>query len=239
MGELHLDIIVVRLLREFKVGANVGKPQVSYRETISAKARVEKVFERETEKLSQYARVAIEIEPGEPGSGLSVESAIPHGKLEDELFRGIKSGLSEAMQVGTIAGFPLIGVKVRVVDVTVDSEKSDANAFKVAASMAMRDGVREASPILLEPVMSLEVLSPEDFLSNVITDLNSRRARVQSIGMRGHLQQVNAFAPLAQMFGYSTQLRSISQGRATYTMRFHDYEQVADQVLRKITEGGF
>lgn len=239
MGELHLDIIVDRLLREFKVGANVGKPQVSYRETISAKARVEKVFERETEKLSQYARVAIEIEPGEPGSGLSVESAVPQGKLEDELFRGIKSGLSEAMQVGTIAGFPLIGVKVRVVDVTVDSEKSDANAFKVAASMAMRDGVREASPILLEPVMSLEVLSPEDFLSNVITDLNSRRARVQSIGMRGHLQQVNAFAPLAQMFGYSTQLRSISQGRATYTMRFHDYEQVADQVLRKITEGGF
>lgn len=239
MGELHLEIIIDRLFREFKVAANVGKPQVSYRETISAAGKAQKTYHRETEKLKQFAHVEISIEPGEAGTGLEVVNRLDKGVIDDEMLRGISKGLEEGMQVGVIAGFPLIAIKASIDAVKVDSEQSDANAFKVAASMAMRDAVRDASPSLLEPVMALEILAPDDFLSNVITDLNSRRARVYSVGLKGHLQQVLAYAPLSQMFGYSTQLRSISQGRATYTMTFHDYEQVSDQVLAQITSRGY
>ncbi|MFW7377926.1 MAG: elongation factor G [Oligoflexus sp.] len=240
MGELHLEIITDRLLREFRVAANVGKPQVSYRETISAKAKVEKTFHRETEKLKQFAQVELAVSPGESGTGLSFQNQCQEQKLlTDELLRGIKRGLEEGMQVGVMAGFPLLAIKVQLINVKVDPEMSDANAFKIAASMALRDAVRAAKPILLEPVMELDVLAPEDFLSNVITDLNSRRARINGVNVKGHLQQVDATAPLSMMFGYSTQLRSISQGRATYTMQFHSYEPVPDQVVEKIMKGGF
>jgi elongation factor G len=153
--------------------------------------------------------------------------------------RAVKAGCEEAVQVGVIAGYAMTGVKATLLDATVDLERSEASAFKIAAGMAMRDAMRAAKPILLEPVMSLEVLVPDEFLSNIIKDLNSRRARVNNVGMRGHLQEVDAIAPLSEMFGYTTDLRSVSQGRATYTMRFAAYEQVPDSVLQKITGGGF
>ncbi len=239
MGELHLEIITDRLLREFKVAANVGRPQVSYRETISRSVKAVKTFQRETEKLKQFAHVELTMGPGEAGSGLGFENRLTPGQVADEIVRAIKRGLEEGMQVGVIAGFPMIGIQVALDKVTVDPEAPDPNAFKVAASMAMREGLREASPLLLEPMMSLEILAPEEFLSNVINDLNGRRARVNNVGMRGHLQQVEAIAPLSEMFGYSTELRSISQGRATYTMRFASYEPVSDAILQQITKGGF
>lgn len=239
MGELHLEIIVDRLFREFRVAANVGKPQVNYRETVSVDTEVEKVFERETEKLNQFARVVLEVGPGVQGTVLTFESKVPKEKLNDELLRAVKAGAEEAVQVGVIAGYPMTGVRATLVDVQVDPERSEASAFKVATSLAMRDAFRQGKPLLLEPTMSLEVLVPDEFLSNIIKDLNSRRARVNNVGLRGHLQEVQATAPLSEMFGYTTDLRSISQGRATYTMRFASYEQVPDAVLQKITGRGY
>jgi elongation factor G len=237
MGELHLEIIVDRMLREFKVGANIGKPQVNYRETISTTTKMDRTFERETEKTRQYARVLLEVSPAPEASGLVFESKLAKDKLTEEFLRAVKAGAEEAMQVGVIAAYAMTGVKITVLDATVDPERSDAMSFKIAASMAAREAFRMASPILLEPTMSVEVLVPDDFLSNIIKDLNSRRARVNNVGVRGHLQEVDAVAPLSGMFGYTTDLRSISQGRATYTMRFASYEQVPDAVLKRILGG--
>ena len=237
MGELHLEIIVDRMLREFKVGANIGKPQVNYREAISASAQMDKTFERETEKVHQFARVVVKVEPAPEVSGLQFESNIGKEKINDEFLRAVKAGCEEAMQVGVIAAYAMTGIRVTLLDVTVDLERSDAMSFKIAASMATREAFRLASPILLEPTMKVEVLVPEDFLSNIIKDLNSRRARVNNVGLRGHLQEVEASAPLSGMFGYTTDLRSISQGRATYSMTFASYEQVPDAVLKRILGG--
>ena len=240
MGELHLEIIADRLLREFKIAANVGEPQVSYRESISAEAKVSKVFQRETEKLNQYAGVTIKIEPAEKGQGFKFEDTVKKvDGYTDEFSRAVERGLNEAMQVGSIAGFPVIDVKATLIGVDVQKDISDAGAFKIVANQALRDALREASPILLEPVMALEILVPEDFLSNIMTDLNGRRARVNNVGLKGHLQKVDAVAPLSEMFGYSTGLRSISQGRATYSMKFDSYEQVSQAVLDRVTKGIF
>lgn len=234
MGELHLEIITDRLLREFRVAANVGKPQVSYRETISQSSSSTQTFERETEKSKQFAKVGIEIETCAIDDGLIVDIKAADAQIPQEFHRGVQKGLEEAMQAGPIAGYNCLGVKVTVTTGAFEKDVSDENAFKVAAGMALRDAMRNGSPILLEPVMSLEVLAPDDYISNVITDLNGRRAKVNQIGMRGHLQCVDATAPLSEMFGYSTQLRSISQGRATYSMQFSTYEQVPDNVFKKI-----
>ena len=240
MGELHLEIIADRLLREFKVAANVGEPQVSYRESISAKKIITKVFSRETEKLNQYAGVTIKLEPGEKGSGFQFSSLVDKKDgYTDEFERAVERGLNESMQVGSIAGFPVINVKVTLQKVDLQKEITEASAFKIVASQALRDGFREASPILLEPMMQLEILVPEDFLSNIMTDLNGRRARVNNVGLKGHLQKVDAIAPLSEMFGYSTGLRSISQGRATYSMTFDSYEQVSQVILDRVTKGVF
>lgn len=239
MGELHLEIIVDRLFREFKVAANVGKPQVSYRETITTNSRKDYTFERETEKLHQYARVVLELAPLEGDGNLVFKNQVPDTKINAEFARGVKAGVEEAMQVGTIAGFPVVGLQVTLLDGTVNPETSDANAFKVAASIAMREAMRQGAPTLLEPVMNLEILVPEEYLSGVINDLNSRRAQILNIGMRGHLQKIEAKAPLAEMFGYSTQLRSVSQGRATYTMKFACYEPASKQVIEAISSGTF
>ncbi|RZA10838.1 MAG: hypothetical protein EOP10_34105 [Proteobacteria bacterium] len=237
MGELHLEIIVDRMLREFKVGANIGKPQVNYREAIAGTAQMEREFERETEKVHQYAKVSVQVEPTSDQSGLVFESKIGKEKITDEFLRAVKAGCEEAMQVGVIAAYAMTGIKVTLLDATTDPERSDAASFKIAASMATREAFRLASPILLEPTMKVEVLVPEDFLSNIIKDLNSRRARVNNVGLRGHLQEVEAIAPLSGMFGYTTDLRSISQGRATYSMTFSSYEQVPDIVLKRILGG--
>ncbi|RYZ63465.1 MAG: elongation factor G, partial [Proteobacteria bacterium] len=181
--------------------------------------------------------VLLEVASAPDVSGLQFESRLPKDKLNDEMLRAVKAGAEEAMQVGVIAAYAMTGVKITVLDVTVDPERSDAMSFKIASSMAAREAFRIASPILLEPTMSVEVLVPDDFLSNIIKDLNSRRARVNNVGLRGHLQEVDAVAPLSGMFGYTTDLRSISQGRATYTMRFASYEQVPDAVLKRILGG--
>ncbi len=240
MGELHLDIITDRLLREFKVPANVGKPQVSYRESITSSGKFEQVFSRETEKIRQFAGVEIKVEPAPKGENFVFENTVKKiDGFTEEFVRAVKAGLQESLQVGVIAGFPVIDVKVTLINVKVDKEISDANAFKVAATQALRSGLRDTAPILLEPVMNLEVLVPEDFLSNIMTDLNSRRARISNVGMKGHLQKVEAIAPLSEMFGYSTGLRSISQGRATYSMVFNSYEQVSDAIFERVTKGIF
>ena len=239
MGELHLDIIVDRLRREFKVEANVGAPQVSYRETISATVRGEDKYVREGAGINQYGHVIIEASPTPPGADsqdpLQFRNQAPETQIPKRFVDVIRRGLNEALLAGPIAGFPAIGVSVALLGGSFDPAIQDENGFKVAAANALRTAMREAAPLLLEPVMTLEVLVPEDYLSNVITDLNSRRAQVNNVTLRGHLQVVDASAPLAQMFGYSTQLRSISQGRATYTMKFSRYEQVANSVLMRIT----
>lgn len=235
MGELHLEIIVDRLKREFKVDCNVGNPQVSYRETISGEGRVEETHRREGAGINQFAEVKIEFSPASKDAGLVFENKVKDTKLPKQYVEQVRKGLEEALLAGPLAGFPVVGVKVSLVDGRFDPQIPDPNAFKVAASMALRRGLRDAVPILLEPVMALEVMVPEDYLSNVMTDLNSRRAQVNNVTMKGHLQCVEAQAALSEMFGYSTQLRSISQGRATFTMKFASYEQVSPQTLRRIT----
>jgi elongation factor G len=236
MGELHLEIIVDRLKREFKVDANVGAPQVSYRESISAKASMEERFSREG-AINQFAHVIIDIEPVASQDGLVFENKASPSHVPTAFVKGVKTGLEESLQAGPIAGFPVLGVKAILKGGGFVEGLSDEVAFKIAAAMAMRAALRKAKPLLLEPVMSLEVLVPESHLSNVITDLNSRHAKVNNVTLRGHVQVVEATAPLAQMFGYSTELRSITQGRATYTMQFATYEQVSKSTLERITGG--
>lgn len=235
MGELHLDIIVDRLKREFKAEVNVGNPQVSYRETISSGGTEEEVYKREGQGVNQFAHVKIAFEPAAKDGGLVFENKVKEPKLQKIHVEQVKKGLEEALLAGPLAGFPVIGIKAVLLDGRFDPSIPDPNAFKVAAGMALRRGLREAGPQLLEPVMALEVMVPEDYLSNVMTDLNSRRAQVSNVTMKGHLQCVEATAALSEMFGYTTQLRSISQGRATYTMKFSSYEQVAAQTLKRIT----
>lgn len=241
MGELHLEIIVDRLKREFKVEVNVGAPQVSYRESITGESSGEDRFVREGAGLNQYGHVRIRVAPTQGRDALDGQGVLTFVNKAKEtdvparFLEGVRRGLLESMQAGPVAGFPAIGVTVTLVGGSFDAAISDENAFKVAAGQALRTALREAAPILLEPVMMIEVLVPEDYLSNVIADLNSRRAQVNNVTLKGHLQAVEAIAPLAQMFGYSTQLRSISQGRATYTMKFHSYQQVAAQTLNRIT----
>jgi elongation factor G len=236
MGELHLEIIVDRLKREFRVDANVGAPQVSYRETISAKTSAEEKFSREG-AVTQFAHVVIDVEAIEQQDGLVFENKASPFQVPPAFVRGVKAGLEEGLQAGPIAGFPVLGVKAVLKGGSFLDNVSDELAFKIAASFAMRAALRKAKPLLLEPVMSLEVLVPEAYLSNIITDLNSRHAKVNNVTLRSHLQVVEATAPLAQMFGYSTELRSISQGRATYTMQFANYEQVSKATLERITGG--
>ena len=240
MGELHLEIIIDRLKREFKVDANVGAPQVSYRESIAGHASAEELFERETGGLHQYAAVRIEVsslEGDEAQGGLIFENKAPIQGVPVAFLKGVRTGLEESMQAGPIAGFPVIGVKAVLRGGAFQENVSDEIAFKIAAAQAMRAALRKAQPRLLEPVMAIEVLVPDNYLSNIITDLNSRHARVNNVTVRGHVQVVEAAAPLAEMFGYSTQLRSISQGRATYTMRFSHYDPVSKQTLERITGG--
>lgn len=235
MGELHLDIIVDRLRREFRVDVSVGAPQVSYRETISAKVAVEEEFHRETAGLHQYAKVRIEVEPTDEQGGLVFDNKAPIDQVPAAFVKGVRMGLEESLQAGPIAGFPVLGVKAVLRGGAFQENVSDEIAFKIAAANAIRSAVRKANPLLLEPVMAIEVLVPEAYLSNIITDLNSRHAKVNNVSLRGHLQVVEATAPLSEMFGYSTELRSISQGRATYTMQFAHYEQVSRATLERIT----
>src|SRR5450432_2097264 len=239
MGELHLEIIVDRLKREFKVEANVGKPEVSYREAISKKASAEGEFIRQSGGHGQYGHVKIEIEPGERGSGFVFENGIIGGIIPKEFIPSIEKGIREAMGRGVLAGFPMADVKARLYDGSYHEVDSSGPAFEVAASMAFQDGAKRAGVHILEPVMAVEVVAPDANLGDVIGDLNSRRGKIQGMGQRGkNTQVVTAEVPLATMFGYSTDLRSKTQGRATYTMQFSHYEPtpvaVQEEIVAKV-----
>jgi elongation factor G len=234
MGELHLEIIVDRLLREFKVDANVGKPQVAYKETINKKVQSEGKFIRQSGGRGQYGHVWLEIEPLGKGSGFEFENKIKGGVVPTEYIPAINKGIVEAMTSGVMAGYPAVDIKVAVYDGSFHEVDSSEMAFKIAASMAFKDGCRKASPALLEPIMKVEVLVPEDFMGDVIGDLNSRRGRILNLEARAGIQVINAEVPLAEMFGYSTDLRSKTQGRANYSMEFLKYEQVPKNISEEI-----
>ncbi len=237
MGELHLEIIVDRLKREFKVDANVGRPQVAYRETIRSPAnKVEGKYIRQTGGRGQYGHVVIDVEPGEQGSGLVFEDKIVGGSIPREYIGSVEQGIREAMDAGVLAGYPIVDIRVSLIDGSYHEVDSSEMAFKIAGSMALRDAARRGNPALLEPIMDVEVVTPEEYLGSVVGELSSRRAKIGGIATRGEARVVGASVPLAEMFGYSTALRSMSQGRAVYTMQFSHYEDVpkskADEILK-------
>jgi elongation factor G len=234
MGELHLEIIVDRLMREFKVEANVGKPQVAYRETVSKKVKVEGKFVRQSGGRGQYGHVWLEVEPQEAGKGYEFVDAIKGGVVPREYIPAVDKGIQEAMDTGILAGFPVVDVKVTLIDGSYHDVDSSEMAFKIAGSMGFKEGCAKAGPVLLEPIMSVEVVVPEEHMGDVIGDLNSRRGRIMGMESRAGAQVVTAMVPLASMFGYATDLRSATQGRATYTMTFHHYEQVPKSVSEEI-----
>jgi elongation factor G len=236
MGELHLEIIVDRLLREFKVDANVGRPQVAYRETV--RQPVSKVvgrFVRQTGGRGQYGHAVIDLEPA-PGEGFDFVNKIKGGSIPSEFIPAVEQGIEEALETGVKAGYPMVDVRVTLTDGSYHDVDSSEMAFKVAGSMAFREAARRAKPVLLEPVMSVEVVTPEDFMGDVIGDLNRRRGRIEGMEPRGNTQVIRAFVPLAQMFGYATDLRSQTQGRATYTMQFDHYAEMPSSLAEEITE---
>jgi elongation factor G len=233
MGELHLEIIVDRLLREFKVSANVGKPQVAYKETVRTPAKAEGKFIRQTGGRGQYGHVFLEIEPLESGKGFEFENKVVGGTVPREYIPAVEKGVKEAADRGILAGYPLVDVKARLYDGSFHEVDSSEMAFKIAGSMAFKEAAKKARPVLLEPIMSVEIVTPEEYMGDVIGDLNSRRGRVQNIERRGNVQVIKAQAPLAEMFGYATDLRSKTQGRASYTMQFSHY----DEVPKGVSEG--
>lgn len=235
MGELHIEIIVDRLLREFKVNANIGKPQVAYRETISGTAtNVEGKYVRQSGGRGQYGHVVIDIEPLEEGAGFIFENNIVGGIIPKEYIPAIEAGIKEAMGNGVLAGYPMVDVKVRLHDGSYHEVDSSEMAFKIAGSIAFKEAANRAKPILLEPIMSVEVTTPEEYMGDVIGDLNSRRGQVQGMEPRANAQVVKALVPLSEMFGYATDLRSKTQGRATYSMQFSHYEPAPKSVLDEI-----
>ncbi len=236
MGELHLEVIVDRMLREFKVDANVGKPQVAYRETIRKDVKkVEARFVRQTGGRGQFGHVVINAEPV-PGEGFVFENKIKGGAIPGEYIGPAEQGMKEALENGVKAGYPMVDVKVELIDGSFHDVDSSEMAFKIAGSMAIQEAARKANPVLLEPVMAVEVVTPEDFLGDVIGDLSRRRGKVQGQEQRGNALAVQAFVPLGEMFGYATDLRSSTQGRATYTMQFERYEEVPANIAEEIVE---
>jgi elongation factor G len=236
MGELHLEIIVDRMLREFKVAANVGKPQVAYKETITKVMEGEGKFIRQSGGRGQYGHVKIEISPADPGTGFVFEDAIIGGVIPREYIQSVKSGIENAMDNGVLAGYPVKDVSVKLFDGSYHDVDSNEMAFKVAGSMAFKDACKKANPVLLEPIMTMEVVVPEEYLGDVIGNLNSRRGKITGIIPRKDAQVVNALVPLGEVFGYATQLRSISQGRAIYTMQFSHYDPIPDSLASDLLE---
>jgi elongation factor G len=237
MGELHLEIIVDRMKREFGVEANVGKPQVAYREAIKKSVEVEGKFIKQSGGRGQYGHVWLKVEPNGAGKGYEFVDAIKGGTVPREYIPAVDKGLQETLPNGVLAGFPVVDVKVTLFDGSYHDVDSNENAFKMAASMAFKDGMRKANPVLLEPMMAVEVETPENFVGNVIGDLSSRRGMIQGQEEVAGTMVIRAEVPLAEMFGYSTSLRSATQGRATYTMEFKHYAEapktVAEAVINK------
>jgi elongation factor G len=235
MGELHLDIIVDRLLREFSVGANVGKPQVAYRETIRQTAKAEGKFVRQSGGRGQYGHVYITVEPLEPGGvGFEFVNKIVGGTIPREYIKPVEKGVKESLVNGILAGYPVEDVKVTLYDGSYHEVDSSEMAFKVAGSMAVKNAIKKAKPVLLEPVMGIEVVTPEEYMGDVIGDLNSRRGKIQTMNQRANVRVISAQVPLSAMFGYATDLRSKTQGRATYTMQFSHYEEVPKSISEDI-----
>jgi elongation factor G len=234
MGELHLEIIVDRMKREFKVEANVGKPQVAYRETITKEVEAEGKYVRQTGGRGQYGHVWLRLIPQEPGAGYTFEDGTVGGSVPKEFIKPASQGIAEALQRGIVAGFPMVDVKVVLFDGSAHDVDSSEMSFKIAGSMALQEGAKKAKPILLEPVMAVEAVTPEDFMGDVVGDINRRRGKVREMGRRSNAVIVTAFVPLAEMFGYATDLRSMSQGRASYSMQFDHYEPVPNAVAEGI-----
>jgi elongation factor G len=234
MGELHLEIIVDRLLREFKVEANVGKPQVSYKETVTGNADVDVKYARQSGGKGQYGHVKITMEPQEPGQGITFVNAITGGVIPKEYIPAVEAGVRGAAENGILAGYPVIDFKVRLYDGSYHEVDSSEMAFKIAGSMAFKQAMEKASPVLLEPYMKVEITTPEEYLGDVMGDVNSRRGKIEGFSDRNGIKVIDAYVPLSEMFGYATTLRSMTQGRASYSMEFHHYEKVPNSVAEKI-----
>jgi elongation factor G len=234
MGELHLDIKVDILKRTYKVDANIGAPQVAYREKISKPTTIDYTHKKQSGGSGQFARVKIELEPNEPGKGFEFENEIVGGAVPKEYIPGVETGLESVLGAGVLAGFPVVDLKVRLIDGNYHDVDSSALAFEIASRAALREGLQKAGSVLLEPIMKVEVVTPEDYTGSVIGDLNSRRGQIQGQDMRGNANVINAMVPLANMFGYVNNLRSFSQGRATFTMQFDHYEQVPNNVAQEV-----
>jgi elongation factor G len=237
MGELHLDIIVDRMMREFNVDANVGKPQVAYKETIRKTVKSEGKFVRQSGGRGQYGHCWIEIEPQEPGSGYTFVNKVVGGAIPKEYIAPIDAGIQDAMNNGVLGGFQVLDIKVTLFDGSYHEVDSSEMAFKIAGSMAFKDGCRKADPVLLEPIMKVDVFVPEEYMGDVIGDLSSRRGRIEGMEARSGSEVISSHVPLAEMFGYATELRSRTQGRGTFTMQFDHYEEVPksiqDVVIKK------
>ncbi len=238
MGELHLDIIVDRLKREFKVDANVGNPQVAYKETIRKKVTQEGKFVRQSGGRGQFGHVWIELEPNEKGKGFIFENGIVGGVIPKEYINPVSEGIEEAMKNGVLAGYPVEDIKVRLFDGSYHDVDSSEMAFKIAGSIAFKEGAKKANPVLLEPIMEVEVVTPEEYMGDVMGDLSSRRGRIEGMSQRSDAQVIKALVPLSEMFGYATTMRSMTQGRAIYSMQFSHYDEapksVSDQIIEKV-----
>jgi len=234
MGELHLEIIVDRLMREFKVDANVGKPQVAYRETIRSTVKTEGKFVRQSGGRGQFGHVWLELEPLEPGAGFQFENKIVGGVVPKEYIPAVENGVKDAMANGVLAGYPMVDIKVTIFDGSYHEVDSSEMAFKVAGSMAFKDGAKKANPVLLEPIMKVEIVTPEEYMGDIMGDFNSRRGRIEGMEARAGAQVIRGHVPLSEMFGYATTIRSISQGRATYVMTFSHYDEVPRNIAETI-----
>ena len=234
MGELHLDVIVDRMKREFKVEANVGAPQVAYRETITTEVEMEEKYAKQTGGRGQYGHVHLRVTPQEPGEDYEFKNSIVGGKIPKEYIPAVDKGIKEAMTKGIIAGYPVVDIKAELYDGSYHDVDSSEMAFKIAGSICFQNAVKQANPVLLEPVMKVEVTVPENYFGDVMGDINSRRGQIQESGDRGLIKFIDAQIPLAEMFGYATDLRSMTQGRGNYTMEFGHYAKVPNNVAEEI-----
>jgi elongation factor G len=234
MGELHLEVIVDRMMREYRVDANIGKQQVAYRETISRSARAEGRFVRQTGGRGQFGHVWLEVEPVPAGQGFEFVNKLVGGSVPREYVPAVEAGVKEAMETGVVAGYPIVDVRATLVDGSYHEVDSSEMAFKIAGSMALKNAARKAGALLLEPIMKVEVVMPEEFLGDVMGDINARRGHIMGVDSRGTSQIVRAQVPLAEMFGYATDLRSMTQGRATYSMEFSHYSPVPASVGEQV-----
>lgn len=239
MGELHLEIIIDRLTREFNVSANIGKPQVAYKETITRKLEMENRYERQIGGKNQFGHVVLVLEPGKPGTGIQFENRLQAGVLPDAFIPVIESGVRDAMEAGVLAGYRMVDIKTTLTGGSYNEADSVDVAYRIAATMAVKDGARKAEPTLLEPIMKLEVVLPDEYMGDVISDINSRRGKIDGIDMQGQLRVVDAHVPLSEVFGYATGVRSLSQGRASHTLQFSHYDQVpktiTDTIVARLT----